>query len=113
MLTSSLLRLILSLLVVVMVVSTDMCCVTCDESEGLIKYYSIDTRMNNCGECCMRPEDYDLYKKFEKGLTLSNSSTICADLNYTTYIDTVTHGFLDIKMTLDLYGPADSKKKKK
>jgi hypothetical protein len=84
----------------------EMCCKDACVTTGEEKFYSIDTRHNNCGECCMRPEDYDLYKVFEPGLTPANGTvTPCADLNYHTYLETVTHGFMSIKMTLDLYGP--------
>ena len=90
----------------------EMCCKGACEVEGEEKYYSIDTRTNLCGECCMKPEDYDLYKKFEKGLEPSFNGTVnpCPDLNYHTYLETVTHGFASIKMTLDLYEPDEEKK---
>ena len=80
----------------------EKCCVTCT-NPGEEKYYSIDERRNNCGECCMKPEDYDLYKKFEKGLEKAQSSTPCADFNYHTYLETETHGFGNITMILDMY----------
>jgi hypothetical protein len=88
--------------------TSDPCCVTC-EVEGQEKYYSIDKRFNNCGECCMSPDDYDLYSKFEKGLEKANSSTPCADLHFNVYIETVTHGAGPIKMTLDMYDPESTK----
>ena len=73
--------------------------------EGETKYFSIDTKHNMCGECCMKPDDFSKYHMFEPGLTLANSTTPCLDLNYATYTETVTHGFATIKMTLDLYDP--------
>lgn len=80
------------------------CCITCSIA-GQEKFYSIDTRHNSCGECCMDPADYDLYKKFEPGLEKTNSSTPCLDLKYPKYVETVTHGFGTVKMTLDIYDP--------
>lgn len=53
----------------------------------------------------MDPSDYDLYKKFEKGLEKANSSTPCLDLGYPKYVTTETHGSLNVKMTLDMYAP--------
>jgi hypothetical protein len=86
--------------------AADLCCEGACVTEGEEKYYSIDTRFNTCGECCMRPEDFDLYQKFEKGLTASNGTiTPCADLDYIYYIKTETHGAGPIKMTLDMYSP--------
>ena len=81
------------------------CCKACDESAGLVKYYSIDKLHNMCGECCMKPSDYPKYHLFEPGLKAANSSTPCDDMSYPTYDSTVTHGFGPIKMTLDLYKP--------
>lgn len=57
----------------------------------------------------MNPSDYDTYKKFEKGLEKANSTTPCLDLGYSIYLETETHGSLNVKMTLDMYGP-DQKK---
>lgn len=83
---------------------TEQCCVGKCSVDGEEKFYSIDDKTNYCGEACMKPEDYDLYHKFEKNLLPANATvTPCADLNYHTYLDTVTHGFLTVKMTLDLY----------
>jgi hypothetical protein len=42
----------------------------------------------------MAPDDYDLYHKFEKNLLPANSTTICSDLGYNEYLETVTHGTL-------------------
>jgi hypothetical protein len=81
------------------------CCVGACTAPGEEKYYSIDTRHNSCGECCMNPNDYDTYKKFEPGLEKANSTSPCLDLKYPKYIGTETHGFGTIKMTLDLYDP--------
>jgi hypothetical protein len=88
------------------VVSSEKCCEGVCLVEGEEKYYSIDTRFNTCGECCMRPEDFTLYSKFEKGLTAANETvTPCADLKYETYTKTETHGAGSVTMTLDMYNP--------
>lgn len=85
----------------------DKCCE--GECEGdLNKYYSIDTRHNKCGECCMLDSDYNKFKLFEPGLTKANVSSPCPfQLGYPDYDSTVTHGFGDLKMTLDLYDPSE------
>ena len=82
------------------------CCKNCT-APGEDKFYSIDTTANNCGEACMKPVYYPLYKVFEKNLERANGtdSTPCRNSGYTLYKGTVTHGFGPIKMTLDLYGP--------
>eukprot|EP01136_Pigoraptor_vietnamica_P026745 Opistho-1_new@82128 len=83
--------------------TTTPCCRSC--VAPLEKYYSVDKTNNMCGECCMDPKDYDLYKIFEPGLTLASDNSPCADLKFTNYSSTVTHGFGPISMTLDLYKP--------
>ena len=82
---------------------TDPCCHKC--TEPLEKYHSVDHIMNNCGEACMDPKDFWLYKLFEPGLEKSDTNTPCSDRKYDDYRNTPTHGFGPIKMTLDLYGP--------
>merc|ERR1712093_665555 len=77
----------------------------CKEA-GMEKYWSIAKSMSgtpHCGECCMKPSDYNLYHFFEKNLTKSESDSPCAGFGYTKYDSTATHGFGPIKMTLDLY----------
>ena len=80
---------------------TDKCCDSCKLPE--IKYYSIDTRFNHCGESCMDPKYFWIYKVFEKGLTKADSNTPCKDLTYTKYFKTETHGVYPITATVDLY----------
>jgi cathepsin X len=82
------------------------CCNTCEAP--LEKYYSIDKTHNMCGECCMNPSKYAIYKIFEPGLTKATDNTPCKDNKYSGYDSTVTHGFGPIKMTLDLYKPDSS-----
>ena len=74
------------------------CCATCDTSAGLAKYYSIDHLHNMCGECCMKPSQFWLYKIFEPGLTKATDANPCDGFGYPTYDDTVTHGFGPVKM---------------
>mgnify|MGYP006889572154 CR=1 FL=1 len=83
---------------------TTPCCKSCDEPQE--KYYSVDHVFNNCGEACMDPKHYWLFKIFEPGLAKDNSTnTPCADRGYHEYRETPTHGVWPISMTLDLYGP--------
>jgi hypothetical protein len=77
------------------------------------RYYSIDTRHDLCGECCMNPKDYNLYHIFERGLKKAEDGDFspCTGLGYPVYTgETPTHGAGPIKMTLDLYDHADSDK---
>merc|ERR1711865_1007446 len=80
------------------------CCKACSVA-GQVKYFSVDKTHNMCGEACMKPSQYKLYKIFEPGLTLATDNTPCADHKFHTYDSIVTHGFGPIKMTLDLYKP--------
>ena len=93
--------LLLSLLVA-SVVSEEKCCEECTV-EGEIKYYSIDSLWNKCGECCMDPDKYWIYKIFESGLTEADSDHPCEERGYTEYETTETHGAMGITMTLDKY----------
>jgi len=75
------------------------------------KYFSIAKGIfgdRHCGECCMDPADYHLYHLFEKNLTKPSEGDVspCAGRGYAKYDKTVTHGFLSVKMTLDLYDPS-------
>merc|ERR1719198_9448 len=83
---------------------TTPCCHDC--SEPLEKYYSVDKIMGNCGEACMDPKKFWIYKIFEPGLAKDeNSNSPCADRGFHDYKNTPTHGVWPITMTLDLYGP--------
>ena len=83
------------------------CCDSCQEP--LQKYFSVDTKHGFCGECCMDPKYFWLYKIFEPTLDqdLSTNSP-CSDREYTEYQYTPTHGVWPVTMTLDLYGPKSS-----
>lgn len=88
------------------------CCTKCTAPQ--IKYFSTDAFHGFCGETCLEPKKFSLYKKFEPNLTLATDNTPCReqvtpsnDANYTEYFSTVTHGdpFGIITATLDLYAP--------
>ena len=89
-------------LLVSAVVSDERCCVECTV-EGEIKYYSIDTLWDRCGECCMNPDKYWIYHIFESGLTEAEVDNPCEQFGYTEYEKTETHGAMGITMTLDKY----------
>ena len=84
------------------VASDEMCCVECTV-EGEIKYYSIDSLWDRCGECCMNPDQYWIYHIFEPGLTEATVDHPCEEFGYTEYEKTETHGAMGITMTLDKY----------
>lgn len=84
-------------------VAEDMCCKTCTEPAE--KFLSVDTKRNMCGETCMDPKDFKKFHFFEKNLQKADSATPCADRGFSTYNNTVTHGALNLKITLDLYSP--------
>ena len=81
------------------------CCLVCPPNKSM--YYSIDTNKDMCGQTCIYDYMYYVYKIFEPGLTKTNNSLICPKKGYETFVETVTHGFLFIKDTLDLYKPFD------
>ena len=87
--------------------SEDMCCETCT-NEGTKKYYSIDTSHDRCGECCMAPENFTIFKRFETGLTEATVDHPCHELGYTEYEITETHGAAGYYMTLDKYKKINS-----
>ena len=86
-------------------VQLDVCCKSCD-IEGQVKYFIIDKIYDDCAECCMSPADYPIFKLFEKGLELANSTTICDDLGYHTYKKTEANGFGKLTMVFDMYSPS-------
>lgn len=88
----------------------NLCCQSCKGLEE--KYYSIDPIMNFCGECCMEPKWFYLYKVFEWTLKKAETNSPCADRNYTLYKSTPTHGVWPVTMTLDLYDVTQKELKK-
>ncbi|CAD7959477.1 unnamed protein product [Amoebophrya sp. A120] len=89
----------------VLLTEADPCCLDCTNNKS--KYYSIDHLHVMCGETCMMDWQYPIFKLFEPGLTKAHAvdETICKEKGYSTYKETVTHGFGPIKSTLDLYAP--------
>jgi len=88
------------------------CCNEC--KPPLVKYYSVDRAHGFCGNACMDPKKFSIYKKFEANLTLVDADhPDCAGQYtpdgkfYTDYDSTVTHGdpFGVLAVTLDLYAP--------
>ena len=96
-----------SIAIAVLGSSGEHCCTTCNASAGLAKYYSVASPLlskhQQCGECCMDPKDFNKYHLFEKNLTKAASNTPCADFGFTSYLETDTHGFGPVKMTLDMF----------
>lgn len=87
------------------------CCKACEPPRS--KYYSVDAPHGFCGEACMRPALFPVFKLFEKNLTDAGgrNASACAmqlspdDRHYTVYNGTVTHGVPGLSITLDLYAP--------
>lgn len=79
------------------------CCMTCDYK--FQKYYSIDERENHCGESCIEPPFYKLFKVFEPGLLPApvTNTSVCGSVGYPYYNSTVTHGIWPLSITVDLY----------
>jgi hypothetical protein len=86
------------------------CCSTCPQ--GQEKYFSIPKFFrHNCGESCIAPEKYDIYKVLEPDLTKADTNTPCADRGFTTYVNTETHGkHTPVAIALDMYTNKPSKK---
>merc|ERR1711865_852109 len=70
------------------------CCKSC--AAPLEKYFSVDVPHGFCGECCMDPKKFSIYKLFEKNLTKASDGTPCSEQftpkggHYTKYTKTVT-----------------------
>lgn len=73
--------------------------------------YSVDVPHGFCGECCMNPAHFWIFKIFEANLTKNDDPHPCSGqftptgTHYTEYSSTVTHGVPPVTMTLDLYAP--------
>merc|ERR1712195_406028 len=87
----------------------EKCCVDCVAPE--FKYFSVDVPHGFCGETCINPNKYFIFKVFERNLTKATDNTPCMEQftptggHYTNYTSTVTHGVPGLSVTLDLYGP--------
>lgn len=86
------------------------CCKVCESPQA--KYLSVDTHGGFCGEACIRPSHYKLFKLFEHNLTAATAPAPCSlewtpdGRHYSAYNSTVTHGLPGLlSITLDLYGP--------
>ena len=80
----------------------DKCCTSCEAP--LEKYFSIVYLLGNCGESCLDPKHYWLYKILEPGLRKDeHSNTPCADRGYTHYKYSPTHSAGPIHAKLDMY----------
>ena len=88
------------------------CCKTC--KAPAVKFFSVDVPHGPfCGETCLRPSRYPIFKLFESNLTRYRGSgpSPCAEqftpwgTHYTTYNETVTHGVWPLTVTLDIYAP--------
>ena len=68
------------------------CCVVC--ADDTIKTFSVDTKHGHCGESCIPPKKFNMYKIFEPGLTRasSNDAKACEMEGWPTYWKTETHG---------------------
>jgi hypothetical protein len=77
----------------------EKCCTSC--KQPAIKYFSL--RNNKCGEACIDPKDFSKIKIFEPTLTQAATNTPCADISFTEYNGTVTHGYGTLKAVLDMY----------
>ena len=92
-------------------VAEALCCKVCQAPE--VKYFSVDVPHGFCGETCLKPSLFPIFKVFEANLTLYNGTgpSPCAeqftpwDTHYTIYNATVTHGVWPLTCTLDLYAP--------
>ena len=88
------------------------CCKTC--KAPAVKFFSVDVPHGPaCGETCLPPSEYPIFKLFESNLTRYRGSgpSPCAEqftpwgTHYTTYNETVTHGVWPLTVTLDIYAP--------
>jgi len=80
------------------------CCLACEAPA--VRYYSVDEPHGHCGESCMDPHNFGIFKIFESNLTIADGSTgftSCADLGWPSYRETVSHGVWPIRITVDLY----------
>lgn len=79
------------------------CCNYC--KNPLFKFYSIDRKHGFCGEACLNPKYYNLYKIFEPNLEKSESfdKMSCFDNNFKFYNTTVEHKIQFLKVNVDLY----------
>jgi len=80
--------------------NSELCCEECVAPK--VKYYSVDADHGHCGECCLDPRMFPVFKLFEKNLTLANGKT-CGAEGYSVYDKTEEHGVPPLTVKLDLY----------
>ena len=84
------------------------CCAGACTETGTEKYFSVDVKHGFCGETCMKPSSYPVFKVFEANLTKAETDSPCKDqftpvgTHYTEYNGTVTHGVWPLSITLSL-----------
>ncbi len=95
---------ILAVLLFAYVAAEEKCCEECTKEKG-IKYYSINTRFNRCGEYCTNPNKYYIYifKICESGFTKAEVEHPCAEFGYTEFETTKTHTYSFLSITFDIY----------
>jgi hypothetical protein len=75
-----------------------------------IKYFSIDSKYDNCGETCFPPSKFDLIMKvFEDGLREAGNDTFpCKTKGYNHYVNSPTHKVPFVySIQLDIYSPGN------
>ena len=81
--------------------TNEKCCSPCSK-EGEVKYYSVVTEVDTCGESCINPKLAWIYKIFEKNMVLAEDKN-CESLGFTNYIHTESHGVFPLKVKVDMY----------
>ena len=81
--------------------TNEKCCSPCSK-EGEVKYYSIISETDKCGESCLNPKIAWIYKIFEKNMTLAEDKN-CESLGFPNYLHTETHGVFPLKVSVDMY----------
>ena len=80
------------------------CCEVCPDDQ--IKTFSIDTKGGHCGESCIPPSKFWLYKIFEPGMQKAdaNDQKVCAENGWPTFYENETHGFPGLlTVSVDFY----------
>lgn len=87
------------------IVEDQTCCIIC--TNGLQKYYSVSNWFESCGETCIDPDHYDIYKIFEPALSRAPINNICEELGYSLYTKTERQGTWPVKIIFDNYKKQD------
>ena len=98
--------LILAFLASCLAQDTTKCCDSC--AAGTDKYYSIPTLFpKNCGESCIAPDYYNMYKKLEPQLTKATTDHPCEEQGFVTFVDSEVHSLGQVHVALDMYTAKD------